>query len=378
MIYLDNAATTQPASCLQALFAQYCTESWHNPSAMYLPAVQAEQKLDAARTLLKNIIHAQEAIFTSCGTEGSNTVIFNGWQKRGSTKRHFITSAYEHPCVYECFRQLEQQGHRVDFVKAGKSGIISPETVAELVCEDTALVAIMHVNNETGAVNDICAIADAVKAKNPQTVFYADGVQAFLRVPFDMMASKVDYYTASAHKVHGLKGTGILFFKKGTPLKAYLLGGGQENTLRSGTENTFGILAFAEAAHDFLQNHAQKLAHMAQLKHMLCTTLMQAKGAYCITPECSAPHILNMAFEGMRGEVLLHLLEKDGICIATGSACSSKKRSFRVHESVGLSPALAECAVRFSFCPDNTPEEIQYTAQKTIAALQKFPGFIRR
>ena len=378
MIYLDNAATTKPAAALQALFCQYAEQDWHNPSAMYLPAVQSEQKVNAARKLLKDAIHAPEAIFTSCGTEGSNTVIFNGWSKKGGAKRHFITSAYEHPCVYECFRQLEQQGHRVDYVSAGKAGVITPEAVASLVCEDTALVAVMHVNNETGAVNDICAIADAVKAKNPETLVYADGVQAYLRIPFDMAGSKVDYYTASAHKVHGLKGTGILFYKKGSPLKAYLVGGGQEGTLRSGTENTFGILAFAEAAKMLLQNNTQKIAHMQMLKDTLCTALMQAKGAVCISPANSAPHILNMAFSGMRGEVLLHLLEKDGVCIATGSACSSKKRSFRVHESVGLPPALAECAVRFSFCPDNTLEEIQYTAEKTLAALKKFQGFIRR
>ena len=378
MIYLDNAATTKPASCLNELFSHYCAHIWQNPSALYLPAIRVEQKINAARELLKKIIHAPEAIFTSCGTEASNTIIFNGWQKHGASKMHFITSAYEHPCVYECFRLLEQQGHRVDFIKPGKSGIISPQSVAELVCDNTALVSIMHVNNETGAINDICAIANAVKEKNPQTLFYSDGVQAYLRIPFDMMSSKIDYYTASAHKIHGLKGTGILFFKKNVPLKAFLLGGGQEKTLRSGTENTFGILCFAEAAKDFLSNHEQKIAHMAALKKRLYELLKKANGAVCISPANAAPHILNMAFEGMRGEVLLHLLEKDGIYIATGSACSSKKRSFRVHESIGLSPVLSECAVRFSVCPDNTIEEIEYTAEKTISALQKFQGFIRR
>ena len=378
MIYLDNAATTRPAPCLGPLFSQYCADGWHNPSAMYFPAMQAEQKIEEARSFLKGIVHAPEAIFTSCGTEGSNTVAFNGWKRHGAAKRHFITSAYEHACVYECFRALEQQGHRVDFVKPGKRGVITPEAVASLVCEDTALVSIMHVNNETGAVNDIAAIAEAVKAKNSDTMFFADGVQAFLRVPFSMSASKVDYYSVSAHKVHGLKGTGMLFFRKGTPLKAYLLGGGQESALRSGTENTFGILAFAEASRVFLQDHAQKLAHMERLKTQLRDGLLSAKGAHCFTPDPSAPHILNMAFEGMRGEVLLHLLEREGICISTGSACSSKKRTFRIHESIGVRPELAECAVRFSFCPDNTPEEIDYTIEKTKAALQKFQGFIRR
>lgn len=379
MIYLDNAATTQPAACLEKLFLEHIKNKWYNPSAMYPPAVAMEREIRAAREFLCGILRADGAIFNSCGTEGANTVIFKGWRRKGSRPLHFITTAYEHPCVYEAFRELQKQGHRVDFLNPGKDGRISLEQVAEKVEPDTALVAIMHVNNETGSVNDIAQIAAVVKRKNPDAVFYSDGVQSFLKVPFDMAASQVDYYTASAHKIHGLKGTGALFYQKNTPLRAYLLGGGQEGALRSGTENTFGILAFAAAAREYLENHTEKLAHMRGLLCQARQDLLRIPDAVCITPEHCAPHILNIAFPGMRGEVLLHLLEEKEIYVATGSACSSGKIGYsRIHKSMGISKEISECALRLSFCPENTAEEIEETVAAIREILEKYRGFIRR
>lgn len=378
MIYLDNAATTKPSPALKSLFLEYASDGWYNPSALYSPAVAAEAAMQAARHLLMQCVHAEGAIFTSGGTEAANTVIFRGWPQRGGKKQHFITSAYEHACVYEAFRALTDAGHRVDFVRPGTSGQIEPEALAPLICQDTALVSIMHVNNETGAINDIDALAKAVKAKNPATLFHTDGVQAFLRIPFDMSASAIDYYTISAHKIHGLKGTGALFYKKTSVPHALILGGGQENALRSGTENTFGILAFARAAEEFLHNQANKLAHMAALKNRLCAGLADAPGAAVFSPKDGAPHILNMAFSGLGGEVLLHALEQENIYIATGSACSSKKRIPRIHDALGVSRELSRSAVRFSFCPDNTKEEVDVVINACLDALTKYQRFIRR
>ena len=379
MIYLDNAATTKPSPSLAALFERHITNEWFNPSAMYPPAVSAERDLRQARDFLCGILRADGALFNSCGTEGANTVIFKGWRKQGGKKLHFITTAYEHPCVYEAFAELKKEGHRVDFLNPGPDGSIHPEQLAPLICPETALVSIMHVNNVTGAINDIAALSAAVKQKNPGAVFHSDGVQGFLKVPFDMAASQVDYYTASAHKIHGLKGTGALFYRKGAPLKAYLMGGGQEGALRSGTENTFGILAFAQAAREYLDGHAQKIAHMRALQAQLRQSLMQIPGTVCITPERCAPHILNLAFPGMRGEVLLHLLEQKEIYVATGSACSSKKIGYsRIHKALGIPKDVSQCALRLSLCPENTAQEMEQTAAAIREILAKYQGFVRR
>ncbi len=379
MIYLDNAATTRPAQSLKTLFCEHIEKKWFNPSAMYPPAVAMERELRAAREFLCSALLADGVIFNSCGTEGANTVIFRGWRRQGGRKLHFITSAYEHPCVYEAFLELKSQGHRVDFLSPGRDGVVTVQQLAPLVEPDTALVSIMHVNNETGAINDIAALSRAVKQKNPQAVFHSDGVQGFLKVPFDMKNSAVDYYTASAHKLHGLKGTGALFYRKGTPLKAYLLGGGQEGALRSGTENTLGILAFAEAARAYLADHAQNLEHMRVMLEQLRHALLEIPGAVCITPERCAPHILNIAFPGMRGEVLLHLLEEKEIYVATGSACSSKKIGYsRIHKAMGVSKEVSECALRLSLCPQNTPEELEQAVAAIREILEKYRGFIRR
>ena len=379
MIYLDNAATTKPLDSLFALFGTYIQEAWYNPSSLYPPAVEAERSMNRSRAFLCDCIHAPHAIFTSGGTEAANTVIQLGYRKRGSQPLHFITSLYEHPCVYESFVKLQEAGHSVDFVRPDKtSGTIEAQTVADLVRADTALVSIMHVQNETGAVNDITAIAAAVKQKNSETLFHSDGVQGFLRIGFDMENSLVDYYTASAHKLHGLKGTGILFYKKGTPLKAVFFGGGQELSLRPGTENTFGIAAFEHATKTFLQSKDAAMQIMQNLHEKLTNGLVEL-GATLLSPtQNCAPYIVNVAFPGLRGEVLLHLLEAKGIYIATGSACSSKKRTFRVQEALGYGADVAECAVRYSLSSFTTEAEIETTLIETKKAVSGFAGFIRR
>lgn len=377
MIYLDNAATTKPSPALAALWEAYTREKWYNPSALYTPALFVEKEITAARKRLCQVIGAPHALFLSGGTEAANMVAQHGWRKRGSKKLHFITSMYEHPCVYESFRALSAAGHAVDFVKPNKAGVVAPEDVAMLVREDTALVSILHVHNETGAINDIAAIAKAVKGKNPETLFYADGVQGFLHVPFSMRNTAVDYYAVSAHKVHGFKGTGALFFQSNTPLHPFILGGGQEKGLRGGTENTWGIFAFDAAVQAYQKKQAAYTAHMERLKNHLLAAL-RSLDAVIITPKDSAPHIVNAAFPGLRGEVLLHLLEADHIYIATGSACSSKNRTGRVHHALGYAQEIAESVVRISFCPENTIEEIDITIEKIKIAQEKFRGVIRR
>ena len=381
-IYLDNAATTRPYQGIEKLFAEHASDGWYNPSAMYPSAVEAEHKLNDARRSVAAAVNARpdQVIFTSGGTESSNSIVKKGWRGKGSQKVHFVTSRYEHACIHGSMKELEQMGYPVTYVSARKDGHIHPEDVAEAVNENTALVSIMHVNNETGAVNDIAAIAAAVKRKNSDTMVHSDGVQGYLKVPFSFNDTQLDYYTASAHKIHGLKGCGCIIAKPNTPFKGYIIGGGQERGLRSGTENTLGIYAFGNAAQKYLENRAEYLTHMSKLREKAVELLSAEVGFHLLSPtEDYAPHILNVSFDGMRGEVLLHLLEREGIAVSTGSACSSKKsRDFRIHEHLGLSREIMEGALRISFCPENTFEEIEAAAAAIHNALKQFRRFVRR
>ena len=380
-IYLDNAATTEPYNGIEKLFEEYLN-CWYNPSALYPNAINAEKRINKARTSVALGINAKpdNVLFTSGGTEGSNTIAFKGYRPFGGKKQTFITTAYEHACVYGAFKELSNQGHDVIFVSPRKDGHVHAEDIVDAVNDNTALVSVMHVNNETGAINDINTICNAVKHKNPAVLFHSDGVQAYLRVPFDFTSSNIDYYTVSAHKIHGLKGTGALFYKKSSPLRPLLNGGGQENGLRSGTENTLGIYAFGEAVDLYIKNNSEYISKMALLRDKMLNELNKLSGFVLLSPQKDyAPHILNVSFEGLRGEVLLHLLEREGIDISTGAACSSKKgRSFRIHEHTGFKREILEGAIRISFSPFNTAEEIDCTCEKIDAAIKQFGRFRRR
>ena len=382
MIYLDNAATTRPISSLAQIASEYYESNWYNPSAMYPWAVEQEEKLNGCRRVLASVINADPkcVVFNSCGTEGANTVIFKGYRPRGDRKLHFITSSYEHPCVYNSFKALEEAGHDVDYVCPRADGHIHAEDVAACMRQDTALVSIMHVNNETGAVNDIQKIADAVKRENENTLFHSDGVQGFVKCKLDFLSSKIDYYTVSAHKLHALKGTGALFYKKGSPLKPYLVGGGQESGLRSGTENTFGAYVFARAVEEFMDNREEYVSHMFELRKRFYERISSMEGIIDLCPkEDFAPHLINIAVEAMRGEVLLHLLEKKGVAKRTSTECSSKKkRQSRVHAHLKLKKQTEEGIIRLSLCPYNTEEEIDFAADAIEEAIKGFRKYVRR
>ena len=330
------------------------------------------------------IMHTGLDIRAPAGTPvkaaAAGEVLFAGWRKQGGKPRHFVTSAYEHSCVYECFRALEAQGHTVTYLRPGRDGHVSAETVANAVCEETALVSVMHVNNETGARNDIGAIAAAVKHKNPEALFHSDGVQGFIKCPVDLKHSQIDYYTASAHKLHALKGTGALFFKENAPLGAYLLGGGQERTLRSGTENTFGAEAFAYSISRYLAHYEEYIGRIRAAREAFMASISGMEGLHVVSPEADcAPHILNIALECLRGEVLLHALEAEGILVGIGSACSSKKgRQSRVHAALGLSRELSEGVLRISFSCMNTKEEAQTAGEAILREAAKLRRFTRR
>ncbi len=368
-IYLDNAATTQPLDMLEDTYRQYAGAGWYNPSALYKPAVDAGRQLkDAAETLLSAFgSSTHRCLFTSGGTEGANTVILRGVKNKKNC--NYVCGGFEHPCVDECFRQLAQAGADVRFITPDASGMIDPAAVLQAVDMDTVLVSVMHVNNETGAINDIQRIAAGVKAKNPDTLFFSDGVQAFLREPL-ADTSQIDYYTVSAHKLHAHKGTGAIFYTPKAPLKPLLLGGGQQGGLRSGTEDMLGILSFAKAAAHYHTNAQRFNAQIRELHEAFLAALGQIDGMHVLSPQGAqgCAHIVTLAFEDVAGETLLHSLEAKGIYVSNGAACSSKKGKSRMQDALRLPAAITDGVIRVSFSIYNTLDDVA-TAAGEIAGI---------
>ncbi len=370
-IYLDNAATTKPY--IDTVTAYHSKDGWYNPSAAYKGAEAVFSEIKKIRQTLAQSLGARDGacVFTSGGTEANNMAVLSGWRKGG----HYVTSTIEHPSVYVMFKHLEQQGAQVDYVTP-RGFHIEPEDVAALVREETALVSIMHVNNETGALNDIKNIRREVRAKNSNTLFHADGVQALLKTPIDIYDLGVDYYTVSAHKIHGLKGTGALLALNGRTIKPVLLGGSQESVLRAGTENTLGIQAFGEALRRGFADTAT-LAHVEALRSALIFGLGKIEGAVVNIPHAFVPHILSVSFEGIRAEVLVRLLGDQGIYIGTGAACSRGKVS-RVILECGIKRSLADGTVRISMSDNNTADDIQICLEALEKAVRQLRRFSHR
>ena len=327
---------------------------------------------ETRRTLCEITGFNGNCIFTSGGTEANNMVIMSAWRNRA----HYITSAIEHPSVYEAFKHLETLGASVDYVKP-RGFCIKAEDVAALVREDTALVSIMHVNNETGALNDIEGICRAVKAKNPKTAFHSDGVQALFKTDIDLKKSGIDYYSVSAHKIHALKGTGAVLAREDRALKRMHFGGEQEFTLRPGTENTIGIQAFCEALKRGQGVAEKRVKQISGFQEKLLYGLAGIDGAQVNLPEIKVPHIVNVCFPGIRAEVLVRLLGEKGIYIGTGAACSRGKLSRVLIES-GLEKSCVEGGVRISLSAMNTDKDIEICLEEMEKAAKQLRRFNRR
>lgn len=370
MIYLDNSATTRAFDEAAEAVARAMTRDFVNISSPYAAALKAEKDFRAAMQTAAQVLHARpdELILTSGGTESDNTALFCA--PAGS---EVILSAIEHPAVLSCQRALEKRGCRVVICPVNTHGRVEADTLASLVNENTGLVSIMHVNNEIGSVNDLSALVKAVKTKNPKALFHSDGVQAFMHVCSDMKLLGVDLYSVSAHKLHGPKGAGLLYVRADVPFTPYLFGGGQQNDRRSGTVNTPGALGFA-AALTRLRSQEEFSAHLARVKEAFVRELTALPGARLICPD-SAPHILSIAFEGVKASTLQNALENE-LIIGKGSACSSRSsRVSHVLSGIGLPVSLAESTLRLSFGAFNTPEEAPIAAsliKEKIAYLRKF------
>lgn len=375
MIYFDNSATTPVLPRAAAAASRYMTELYYNPSAAYSPAVKLEREVNEARGSIASALGCSgaEVTFTSCGTESNNTALFGTLKAMHGTGR-VIISAAEHPSVYEAAMELKEAGRDVVLAPVTETGAVDAAALEELTTPNTRLVSCMHVNNETGAVNDISAIYAAVRKRAPGCLVHSDGVQAFMKLD----VPKCDLYSVSGHKLHAPKGVGALYVKSGTRIKPYLVGGGQESGMRSGTTNAPGIIAFAEAVRDYSAHRREYNEAVLAVKKRLYSNLSRISDVRLNGPDLDsgAPHILNVSFMGVRGEVLLNALSEKGICVSTGSACAAHKRGKnRVLNAMGITGERQDGAVRFSFSHLNTVREADAAAaviEEQVAFLRKF------
>ncbi len=379
MIYLDNSATTRPFDEVIDKMSACMREEYFNPSAVYAPAMLAGRILTETREAIASQLGGRvKVVFTSGGTEADNLALLGTARALRGRKGHFITTKVEHPAILETAAELERLGHSVTYIGVDEEGTVDVDALVDAVREDTALVSVMQVNNEVGAVMPIEEISRRVKEKNPRTLIHVDGVQGFMRIPMHMNRMGVDLYSLSGHKIHGPKGIGALAMSDRARPLCIAFGGGQENGLRSGTENVPGIAGLGQAVRAFARLD-DPASDMMELKMRLRDGILQAvPDAKVNGPAGGAPHILNVTFP-VKGEVLLHALEGTGILCSTGSACASHKKSAsHVLTAMGVPDKEIDGALRFSLCPMNTPEEIDETVAQIRKSVEMLRAFKRR
>lgn len=379
-IYLDNAATTRCYEEVRDIVVKTMMEDYGNPSSMHRKGVEAERYLRGAAQTLAGLLKVQEKeiYFTSGGTESNNwalagTALAN--RRRGT---HIITTAIEHAAVSAPIAALEEQGFSVTRLPVNREGLIDLSELEESVTEKTVLVSVMLVNNEIGSVEPVQQIGELIKKKNPSACFHVDAIQAFGKYRIHPKRMKIDLLSASGHKIHGPKGVGFLYVNDKVRINPLILGGGQQNGMRSGTDNVPGAAGLAAAAEKIYSNLEANNAHMYRLKERLAAGFrsMEQVVVHGMALDEGAPHILNASFMGIRSEVLLHTLEDRGIYVSAGSACSSHKRAGSATLSaIGCGKPEMESAVRFSFCETTREEEIDRTLEvlrEVVPMLRKY------
>lgn len=359
MIYLDNSATTKIDSSVLDTFNKVNSMYFGNPSSLHELGETTTGLLTQSRKLIAETIgvEPEEIFFTSGGTEGDNWVVKGTAIEKIAFGKHLITSEIEHPAVLESVKQLENMGWEVTYLPVDSRGIISIEKLRHALREDTVLVSVMAVNNETGSVQPIEQIGEVLKAY-PSIHFHVDAVQTVGKIDLKLgEQSRVDMAVFSGHKFHGPKGTGFVYVKKGRKLAPLLSGGGQEAGLRSGTENVPGIVAMAKALKLISEKQAGTQTELTlELKKYLDTK----KNIEVFSPDQRAPHILCFGIKGIKGEVTVHALEKRGVYVSTTSACSSKKKvESSTLLAMGIPKKRAETAIRVSLSEDNTLAELK-------------------
>ena len=379
-VYLDNSATTKPYAEVIAETVNYMETQYGNPSSLHRMGIPAEKALKEARKAVAVSLGAkeEEIYFTSGGTESDNLALFGAAQARKRRGNKIITSQIEHPAVLESCKKLETMGFQIEYVPVDHTGTINIKALENSIDDQTILISIMQVNNEVGSIqpiSEICEIKNRIGKKlGSEILLHCDAVQSYGKLPIEIKDNGIDLLSISGHKIHGPKGSGALYVRKGLNLQPHQYGGGQERGMRSGTENVPAIAGFGIAAGLSCKNLPKRAESINAAKKYLSDGIRsEIKDVRFNSLEEGSPSILNVSFLNVRAEVLLHTLEQSEIYVSTGSACSSnKKGQSHVLKAMGLSDKEIEGAIRFSFCEFSTIEEMDYVLVQLKSAVQKF------
>lgn len=377
-IYFDNAATTPVDKRVMEKILPYFTEQFGNANSAHQYGRDCKVAIEDARENVANLIGAEpsEIIFTSGGTESDNAIIKG--VVAATRKKEIITSPVEHHAVIHPAESLKLQGCRVTYIEPDSKGIIQPEQVEKAVSDETAIVSLMHVNNEIGSINPIKEIAEVCRAK--KVPFHSDTVQSAGKIPLNVKEYGMDALSLSAHKIYGPKGIGVLYVKNGTPWLPWLQGGSQERRRRGGTSNVAGIVGLAHALQLATDEQEQHFAHYKKLRNETLRLLNDRIGGHYQVngpAESGMPNILNIGFltdgeEGLDGEMLLLNLDIEGVCVSNGSACTSgAMEPSHVLSGIGLPEAVAKSSIRISFGKQNTLEEVRFFVDKLEGILER-------
>lgn len=378
MIYFDNSATTRPYREVLDTFVKVNEHFYANPASIHEAGVEANELLDRARSQVADIFNTNEncVIFTAGGTESNNLAIFGVSKANTHKGKHIITTKIEHASILEAVKSLEKEGFEVDYLDVDETGTISLKDLKQKVRKDTVLVSIMHVNNEIGAIQPI-EEAGQIIHDNSRAIFHVDAVQSFGKLPIIFNGDKgPDLITVSGHKIHGLKGSGVIVFRQKISIIPHILGGGQEFGLRSGTVAVPQAIAFAKAARLTIENaESTQIKYKKWHKDLMQFLIDFGDFIHILSKDSGASHILSFSVKGLKGEILINALQERGIIVSTSSACSSKQKiTSHVVTAINVDPKFKDGVIRLSFGAFNTDEEIEIFKKEFTKVINDLKG----
>ncbi len=381
--YLDNASTTRPFECVREIMKETMDACYGNPSSMHNKGFEAEKYVKKAKEMIASTLKVEEKeiVFTSGGTESNNMALIGGALANHRQGKHIITTKIEHASVHNPLIFLEGQGYEISYLSVDYNGFVDLEELERTIREDTILVSVMYVNNEIGTCEKIAKISTIVKAKNSKTLFHVDAIQGYGKYKIYPKKLGIDLLSISGHKLHGPKGIGVLYIRDKVKVQPIIHGGGQQNNMRSGTENVPGIAGLGAAVERMYQDHSAKIEKLYTLKEHFIEEVRKIDGVTVngvreIPVRETAPHIVSVSFAGIRAEVLLHALEEKGIYVSSGSACASNHPQLSgTLQAIGVKKELLDATIRFSFSVTTTVEEINYALdvlKELLPVLRRF------
>ncbi|MCR4756249.1 MAG: cysteine desulfurase [Butyrivibrio sp.] len=381
--YLDNSATTRAYDEVAALVAKIMTEEYGNPSSVHHMGMVSGERLSQAReTIAATLkVEPQEILFTSGGTESDNLALIGVAKANKWRGKHIITTAIEHPAILETTTALEKEGFEITYLPVDETGVVQIEDLKAALREDTILVSMMFVNNEIGSVQKIQEAGEIIKAYNSDIYFHVDAVQGYGKFVIRPKSMKIDLLSVSGHKIHGPKGIGFLYIKKGTKINPICYGGGQQKGMRSGTENVPGIAGLALAAKMCYENFEDKQNKLYELKEYIIKSLNERLSDIKVNgPACreGAPHIVSVSIKGLAAETVLNMLSSKNIYVSAGSACTSNNPHISdTLQAIGLEKDLLESTIRISMSFMTTKEEIDYFLDTLCSQVENMRKFYR-